>query len=651
MTRLFIDNQEAVLPDSINVDLIISNPLITAEGAVTYDIDLNLRNHVNARLYRHINRINVTTGITGRRALLQCDGRTIIDGEEILLKIDGHTAKIQVVGGNSEFNHDTADLNIRDLDLGQVTPAVGDTITAADALPTLSGCYPQFDHVFTPVLLRDDEFPDDVQQGSSDSWFAKSFRNIFTVGSTPPGYSVRATFAAQPYILAIARRLFTAMGYTSIDLSTLEQDQANCRLYIVNESQSLQYNEMLPNWTVEKFVDEFEKFFNVVIKVDNFAKTIKAVHQRTFYDTAQKQYIKDEDIFDEFEEKFGCEDDAAERNYDNVSYNLPQSDWYRYAALDEELLDKAEIHQGSAVSYQSWVRPAVAGCQSDEQEAEDDYNTLTIFRTTDAADQIVERVPEAPNRRWQYPDEHEFYYYSRCVDFLHPVVNKQSSSQTTLNIVPAETFPLNIFYNGGGEFGDIAIAAVPYCRDQPVSKTGEDKEEKEAERADGTTPDNGMHEYILQGLPRREVSQQVFVAFYAGVIPMRQLRTGSQVEGLSYPTSLVFPVVNHVANHGLFGEVTYYGCAVYDPRYDLSPAYRHEHYYSDNLRYDPTIQYTVTFRTKGVTLDPCRIYIIRNRAFYCRQLKYNIQPQGLHTIVEGIFYPLEDESEGSGTSG
>ncbi|WP_072532267.1 hypothetical protein [Bacteroides ilei] len=70
MTRLFIDGQEVVLSDNFELELITENPYFTRNGEYTYDIDIDLRDPGNRRIYQNINRSDVTKGVENRKATL-----------------------------------------------------------------------------------------------------------------------------------------------------------------------------------------------------------------------------------------------------------------------------------------------------------------------------------------------------------------------------------------------------------------------------------------------------------------------------------------------------------------------------------------------------------------------------------------------------
>ena len=74
MTRLEIDGKPIALSPNFSLDFYDYNGIFDFEhnrGAFTYDIDVDLRQGDNARLYRHFNRINNTSS-ESRRLMCAC---------------------------------------------------------------------------------------------------------------------------------------------------------------------------------------------------------------------------------------------------------------------------------------------------------------------------------------------------------------------------------------------------------------------------------------------------------------------------------------------------------------------------------------------------------------------------------------------------
>ena len=91
MIQLFIDNEEVFVNDNQNIEIHDQNPLITKSGEYSYDIDINLMCAENRKVYLFIDRINQDTLITGRKARLLVDGRTVCSGTETILELNQNT--------------------------------------------------------------------------------------------------------------------------------------------------------------------------------------------------------------------------------------------------------------------------------------------------------------------------------------------------------------------------------------------------------------------------------------------------------------------------------------------------------------------------------------------------------------------------------
>jgi hypothetical protein len=62
--------------------------------------------------------------------------------------------------------------------------------------------------------------------------------------------------------------------------------------------------------------------------------------------------------------------------------------------------------------------------------------------------------------------------------------------------------------------------------------------------------------------------------------------------------------------------------------------------YSQNIRIDTTREYTFNFIHKA-KLDVKSVFVINNKEFVCRELKYIVNQNGMLPIIEGKFYPVE----------
>ena len=69
--------------------------------------------------------------------------------------------------------------------------------------------------------------------------------------------------------------------------------------------------------------------------------------------------------------------------------------------------------------------------------------------------------------------------------------------------------------------------------------------------------------------------------------------------------------------------------------------------YSRNPLVDTSVEYKVRFRCARA-LDVRRVWLIENRRFYCKELKYDISDGRRSEVVEGRFFPLLEAGAGEG---
>lgn len=80
MTELYIDRQLVVLPETFSITIIEENPSFTKNGSYTYDISLSLLDSINAKIYKHLNRLNRKGDIPkNRSAYLVVDNEPVLD--------------------------------------------------------------------------------------------------------------------------------------------------------------------------------------------------------------------------------------------------------------------------------------------------------------------------------------------------------------------------------------------------------------------------------------------------------------------------------------------------------------------------------------------------------------------------------------------
>ncbi|KAA6313874.1 hypothetical protein EZS27_035424 [termite gut metagenome] len=234
----------------------------------------------------------------------------------------------------------------------------------------------------------------------------------------------------------------------------------------------------------------------------------------------------------------------------------------------------------------------------------EEYNKLIIYVTNDTGLEFIIRKYDA-------------VYHFNIVNRFKNVIDKDSSEETVLKIVPAE---IVIKETMTAEYW--VSAPVPFRNS--VSSEKSDSEP-------------GLNEFITEGIPEEAIPDKIFIAYYKGV--QKAMHTdGLRDRQYVYPYALTFPfylwrikneIESHLCKYGdndetlsLLGEYGMYNTS-----------------YSKNIDVKTDTEFVITFLTNKI-LDPLAIFVIDNKKFYCKQLHYKIKPQGIVKEVEGTFYPI-----------
>lgn len=582
MVRLVIDNQDVVLPEDARLELWRENPLFEHKGNYTYDFDIDLRIAQNRKIYGHIDRVNVDARHTQRAARIEIDGRCVCNGTEILLEKNEDRIKIQVVSGLSEVNYLIGnETRIRSLDFGQVSvesPAAAKT----QGLATADLFYPAVNHVWPPVL----------KNYVSHIEFQKSNWLDLPRGTYEMHYADDTEMWPQPFLLYYVERLVALLGYT-LTHNALRDISKWCRLLVTHNYRTYDYAKMLPDWTTQEFIENIEKFFNCVFVIDDIHKTCQIISGNTFYTSARTFHLGD--VTDAFDADFDTDENEMYISYGSVAYQAPSNKYRKYASIDKDVLDLCEIVEAD-------YRDCRANCASISQ------NEWKVFYD--------------PNRQLYFVRDTSIDGGFREVQQCAPAGDSDDGTSVSIGIIPCEIH--SILYNwealDGWIYGYRAYPCPSVVASEDVTKS--------------------FHESIQNGISDNALSYME-VAFYAGVYGLFWPSTNDD-----FTLEQAFPQC--FCNHYMledgeyclkFKESNLPGADSMNLRlWGQNGRVRLD--FDNNYVVDTTRVYTFRFITRQM-LDPAMKFIIRNRAFCCRKLKYTIKNGHLSDQVEGEFYPFK----------
>lgn len=575
MTRLFIDGQEVVLPEQFELELITENPYFTRNGEYTYDIDIDLKNPTNRLIYQNINRKDVTTTIKNRKAVLIAGAVEVISGTEVILSVENDTAKIQIVAGNSQLNYEGGDTSIRSISLDSIS------LYSNEAINTLFGTFPQHKVVYSPIVSYIDKdgnmsILNNVQVGESIA---------FTRGEN---------IAPQYYLLYVIENLMSKLGFTK-GVNELEQDPVWRRMFIVNPYKYTLLQELLPDWTINEFIEQVELYLNCIISIDKINNKFNIVSMNNYFDNQSAVYI--DDVQDDNTEKTFDVDTNYAFAYKYVSYDLPSDNYYNYLKLKDGVRDNCtfttrdEFYDFKANYEQLFSGPYILH----SNDFNLDYVVYEYSLTSGDNPKgliIVDRFKDAGDI--------------------------SSKDKSTFQIVPATIEKIEIYSVTGGRF--LIGPAVKKLRIDPNSYAINDLINSSDVKSD--VPDKlyvGIYYGVCKALNR---GPNQYPGEYWDKMPM----SSNDRYFISEPTTLggnqsilTLPDYSMIldGDNGLFNRV-----------------------YKNKRNIDTSVEYKFRFITNKV-YDLNRIFIVRNKKYYCKEIRYKITPEGMDKIAEGVFYLAE----------
>ena len=599
MTKLFIEGVEVALATDYEIDYYVNNPFFTKNGEFTYDLDINLKHPGNEKLYEFIHRKDVHKTISNRKALLVCGPRQIIRGTEVILSVEDSIVKIQIVGGNSELNYLSAgQKTLRELDLGIIPE-----LTKNIAVNTLDKIYPETNFVCCPVIKEKGVFDLSGTVSKTDVIYNElnwDTRNGCT-------YKNDTLLVPQPFLLYYVEKVIEALGYNLIENILLDSERLD------NGLNTREMKNILPKWTVDEFLTEIEKLFNVLFFVDSNGSNVHIVSTVDYYKSSKEIVIGDGQLLDSVEKQYGKEE-SLYVTYDNVSFKLPSGRWYRYQDIDDEILDKRTIVEVNtfddivSTTHESWLDNVIY-----------DKSTGLYF--------VYSRENGSQGTAT--------YGTLVPINAFKGIENDNSSNSCELNIIPSEIYGNNIYLSGadfgGSKYYDGWIAAATPVIANVVSVETQDRLFQEIEN--GVTEDE-------------TTDSSLFVALYMGMKPYLYSSYWSNQEipqpgldKITIPQCIVIPYFVHYRaanNHPKLAKIA-------DEKFTLAIQGENGLYntmYKDTIKVSTHDEYILKFLSMQRIDDAKRTFIIANKKYYCRELHYTISSNGLGDIVEGTFFPM-----------
>lgn len=344
MTQLFINEIEIALGDNFSFKQIDENPVITSVGEFTFDIVISLQNGQNALAFGMIHRLNKRDIPKDWPAAMIVNNK-VSHGKAIYISNTDITVTIQYVSGNSELQYfANQDKKIWEMDWGFETSL--DYAIARQSIQQSGYQTNGFHFVCPPVKLKD----------TIVNNFTKANETALTMPSTAfPINGIDGPIVMMPYLLHYIEKMAEMFGFT-IKSNVLLINAKAKSTYLLNNFDSLQYADALPDITLSEFIEIIEDEFNVVFHVDKTKQSLEIKYRHE--NISSRTTIQLKTVLDTYTRNVNEESDDKLKRFqvNKFSYDLPDDLYYKYHRLEDYWLLRAVfLFQGDFAALHSFL--------------------------------------------------------------------------------------------------------------------------------------------------------------------------------------------------------------------------------------------------------------------------------------------------------
>lgn len=607
MTELILDGYSILMQKSISIKLVDENPYITQSGKYTYDVEIPLKgNMINAKVFNNMNRMDVTKEIIQKDAKLIINGHCVITGTATITSITDLSVKIQILSGNANLNFlsKNENLYIDELELGNIVNEAGKVMYDIDAryylghikdenerLKKMFGKYDDTDFVFFPVGNQKNDVVFNkmcmrkmTQTTSTPFWPSYMYSAVSPIGDLS---SSQGAACAQPYFCTVLKRIFETLGYKIVENQIENTVLKN--IFIVNSQTGANYARLLPHWTLSEFIEQVERFFGVVLKIDDQSNEVRILARSSFW---KGKVVYLDEILDEY--TVNCdEEETTDISNANVTYDFENVD--KYLKISTDVMEQIET------------------------KVFDTYAELSAYYTG---------LNDSDKKKYVYEAGGIQYI---CRDGSLSEVNQYRSlkrnmvdedTELELKIVPVQMrteralwegcayddFFKNWYPTKEAEFNVVIVNASEYINNK-------DNEQ------------GNVQDLIEGGTVEMSKNTRIEVAMNDGKLQHVQKDDGSTSQLYPWPFVLTNDLLNGNQNRGFSFELN-----KIDGRNTMFNVI-----YNETTKINTQCEIVIKFITDKM-YDPMSLFIIHNKSYICKQIEYQIDDHGINPVKTGYFY-------------
>ncbi len=311
MIKLIIDGKEAVIKAGTSFKLTRMNPYFEDQGDFTFEVQLPLDGCAeNLAIFGALHRAEVgLAGWANKELPMHLIAPPVnVVGVAKVMTVSEAEVKVQLLAGKSAVNDfgkdaEGKDLYIDELDLG----------LSLDNTNTPVGYQDPYDvkkkHLYVTFPVKDStgmivNYPLWTLHLSGTVWIRD--------------YCTYKNYAVQPYLATVINSIIRKLGYWQL-LNVFNSSWLK-DVFVANNVQTNNVDDILPHWTVAEFFTELRNAFGVYLDVGESVKSVNLVSLSSHYSGSAGVVL--EEVLDELTADIDHDENAKTTKEGNTEYEL-----------------------------------------------------------------------------------------------------------------------------------------------------------------------------------------------------------------------------------------------------------------------------------------------------------------------------------------
>lgn len=311
MIKLIIDGKEAVIKAGTSFKLTRMNPYFEDQGDFTFEVQLPLDGCAeNLAIFGALHRAEVgLAGWDNKELPMHLIAPPVnVVGVAKVMTVSEAEVKVQLLAGKSAVNDfgkdaEGKDLYIDELDLG----------LSLDNTNTPVGYQDPYDvkkkHLYVTFPVKDStgmivNYPLWTWHLSGTVWIRD--------------YCTYKNYAVQPYLATVINSIIRKLGYWQL-LNVFNSSWLK-DVFVANNVQTNNVDDILPHWTVAEFFTELRNAFGVYLDVGESVKSVNLVSLSSHYSGSAGVVL--EEVLDELTADIDHDENAKTTKEGNTEYEL-----------------------------------------------------------------------------------------------------------------------------------------------------------------------------------------------------------------------------------------------------------------------------------------------------------------------------------------